>query len=77
MYSIFEGEQANQASYLQKMGKDREWGDNFTLLALAQRYDLTINVIQDDGSVFKVHNGGQSITLGYIRNVHYVSTKKL
>ena len=80
LYKVFEGPEAepSQADYLTRMRNNREWGDAYTLLALAETHKLTIIVVQDDGSVFQVHNGdAHSITLGYYRRGHYVSTKKL
>ena len=76
LYKEFEGPDAAQNVYVANMRKPGEWGDNFTLLALARKYNLTIIVVQDDGSVFKIHDGKQTITLGYLRNLHYTSTKK-
>ena len=56
------------------MDQDAEWGDAYTLYALANVKDLKIIVVQDDGSKFQIHGGNNCITLGYLRNKHYVST---
>ena len=74
-YRDYEGEtDENQEEYLDKMDQDAEWGDAYTLYALANVKDLKIIVVQDDGSKFQIHGGNNCITLGYLRNKHYVST---
>jgi hypothetical protein len=64
--------------YLAKMSKDKEWGDQFTLLALSQSLNVNIKLLHADGNEILFPDPSKAtalatITLGYNGANHYWS----
>lgn len=71
--------------YLRSIRESAEWGGHLELIALAQAYKVTINVLQGDGKVEKVECGKESsekqLWLAYYRHSfglgeHYNSLRR-
>ena len=71
------------ADYLRSMDKDGTWGDHLMLYAAANCYDTSIRVIINvrdrpdititSNNAHLTHNRTNSLVLGHIQELHYVS----
>ena len=64
--------------WLNRMRRPTEWGDNITLLALAQVLDVEIHVLSSTGAFHVINPFRQEgckdiLRLGHISECHYVS----
>ncbi|KAI9731979.1 MAG: hypothetical protein M1834_004430 [Cirrosporium novae-zelandiae] len=70
------------ADYVRKIKDTAEWGGQLELLALAKAYEVTINVLQNNGKVERIEGGGDvQLWLAYYKHSfglgeHYNSLRK-
>ena len=75
---ILGGEYESLEAYLQSMSQDRVWADNTIIRATADALEVEINIISDNNNNyvpnFSPQNPSQTLFLGHIAGLHYVST---
>jgi hypothetical protein len=79
-FSFFVGEASDWNQYIQKMSITKTWGDELTLRAAAEFYQVTIHVITTERKNWLLHYYGKesgddpsvrSLFLAYISPIHY------
>jgi len=77
-FSFFVGDDYEWGAYLGKMGCLRCWGDELTLTAAAQAFDVNIHVVSTEEANWLLHYGDKDryetsrhLFLAYISPIHY------
>ncbi|KAL1495411.1 hypothetical protein AB1Y20_016779 [Prymnesium parvum] len=74
---VAEGESFDE--YAERMSRPSEWGDNLMLQALADAYEVDVNLVTtfEDARVIRIESAGgearRQMWLGFYEDVHYVS----
>ena len=72
-------ERPNWEEWLKRMRKCGEWGDQITLQAAADSYQVNIELLNDEGYLIELRPQARpdenlpTITLGHVGEYHYVS----